>query len=233
MPSHVHDLYEHCFSSSSPPTRLASSQEARMLEDPQYAYLYARYVRIAPWRDDEEERAFFAHDDFLLRGTVEWALLYHLFVRNGQASRVFHAWVESKCIWDTTWADLLVYTQRLRSEPYPRKPVIELYNPQHGAQPLIIPAAFNGACIEATTGPHASYVAFSLITLRLPDEDPEFFYCRPKLSYGLAADTEWFWYARKANDSRWTLLCEDDGYSYSEWSHHEQLFADPLTWQHF
>ena len=204
-----------------------------MLENSQYAYLYARYVRRAPWSENEEERAFFTHDDLLLRGAVEWALLYYLFVRQGQPTRLFDLWIVSKGFWTKTWVDLLEYIQKVRAEPHPIVPAIELYDPQNRAPPLIISAAYSDHGIEATMGPHAAYVRFSIITLRLRDAEPEFFYCRPELSYGLAANTAWHWHAREGDDFRWTVTCEHDQYELSEWSHHEQIFADPLTWQHY
>jgi len=233
MPTDLRSLYDQCFSSTSLPKPLPRIQEDRMLEDPQYAYLYARYVRKTPWREDEEERAFFTSDDFLLRGDAEWALLYYLFVRHGTPSPPFRLWIESKGMWSAEWTDLLAYIQSLRSRPFPVTPTIELYPQKRGAPMLTLPAThFGRSHVEAKMSPQPNYVTFSLVTVRVPTVEPEFFYCRPSISQGLTQETPWTWFAIKDADSRWKLRCEFDEYNRFEWNHHEQIFADPLTWQY-
>jgi hypothetical protein len=75
MADTLRSLYESCFVKTKDTVtgvkRLNEDDERLMLKDPQWAYLYSKYVMQAPW-SDEDEKVFFGHP--------KWAYLYSVFV---------------------------------------------------------------------------------------------------------------------------------------------------------
>lgn len=75
MADTLRSLYESCFVKTKDTVtgvkRLEAGDERLMLKDPQWAYLYSKYVMQAPWSDKDEE-IFFSHP--------KWAYLYSVFV---------------------------------------------------------------------------------------------------------------------------------------------------------
>jgi len=75
----LRDLYESCFEKKgdtvSAVKRLGEDDERLMLKDPQWAYLYSKYVMQGPW-PEEDEKVFFDHP--------KWAYLYSVFVHPGE-----------------------------------------------------------------------------------------------------------------------------------------------------
>jgi len=71
----LRDLYQSCFEKDGEVIkgvyRLEPDKERLMLKDPQWAYLYSKYVKQEPWPVEDED-VFFAHP--------KWAYLYSVFV---------------------------------------------------------------------------------------------------------------------------------------------------------
>lgn len=71
----LRDLYESCFTKKGDTVtsvkRLKEADERLMLKDPQWAYLYSKYVLQGPWPEDDEKVFFSA---------PKWAYLYSVFV---------------------------------------------------------------------------------------------------------------------------------------------------------
>ncbi len=71
----LRSLYESCFEKKGDTVisikRLSGEDERLMLKDPQWAYLYSKYVMQQPWSEEDEE-IFFPHP--------KWAYLYSIFV---------------------------------------------------------------------------------------------------------------------------------------------------------
>lgn len=71
----LRELYEKAYRRNSSGeaivNRLEPKEERLMLKDPQWAYLYAKYVLTGPWPEDDE-KVFF--------NDPKWAYLYSIFV---------------------------------------------------------------------------------------------------------------------------------------------------------
>lgn len=78
----LRELYEKAYyRSSSGKTvinRLEPKEERLMLKDPQWAYLYAKYVLMGPWPEGDE-KVFFSDP--------KWAYLYSVFVDPSESIR--------------------------------------------------------------------------------------------------------------------------------------------------
>jgi hypothetical protein len=82
MADTLRSLYESCFVKTKDTVtavkRLEADDERLMLKDPQWAYLYSKYVMQAPWNEKDEE-VFFGHP--------KWAYLYSVFVHPSEGIR--------------------------------------------------------------------------------------------------------------------------------------------------
>lgn len=91
-------LYESCFvkknNTVSSVKRLDAADERLMLKDPQWAYLYSKYVMQGPW-DEKDEEIFFTNP--------KWAYLYSVFVNpsDGIKRHMMAAAIKDK---DDEWA---------------------------------------------------------------------------------------------------------------------------------